>query len=175
MVRHRRCACASQTAWREAQGNPSVLRFAPSAHDMLELPAEVKAQVENERAEVVAKYKDTSQWLKAPNGEQSNLTEDLWIAVRTPAFIRWFGDWQNGGGTSLGRQINEYGTSGFASLPTSTPTALQATGIEYSTLDGKSQGGVLAMNRTALLSTVQTMPSMSTGTKVFFTSSPDSK
>lgn len=114
--------------------------------DALELPADVKAQVERERADVVTKYNSTSQWLKAPNGEPSNLSEDLWIAVRTPAFIRWFGDWQNSGGTSRGRQINEYGTSGFASLPTSTPTALHATGTQYSTSSRKSQGGVWDKN-----------------------------
>lgn len=62
--------------------------------------------------------------------------------AKSPPFIRWFGDWQNSGGTSLGRQSDEYGTSGFASLPTTTtPTALHATDAQYSTSSGKSQGG----------------------------------
>ena len=34
-------------------------------------------------------------WLKAPNGKRSNLTEKQWVAVRTPNFINWFGDWIN--------------------------------------------------------------------------------
>ena len=44
---------------------------------------------------VRAKYKDTDQWLKAPNGEQSNLNELEWCLVRTPEFKAWFGDWEN--------------------------------------------------------------------------------
>jgi hypothetical protein len=33
--------------------------------------------------------------LLAPNGKPSNLTAEQYILVRTPAFIEWFGDWQN--------------------------------------------------------------------------------
>ena len=40
-------------------------------------------------------YENTDQWLKAPNGSDTNLTEDQWITVRTPAFKNWFGDWEN--------------------------------------------------------------------------------
>ena len=45
--------------------------------------------------EVVAKYKDTDQWLKAPNGKDTNLTERQWVMVRTQNFKNWFGDWEN--------------------------------------------------------------------------------
>lgn len=31
----------------------------------------------------------------APNGKPSNLTYKQWVTVRTPQFIRWFGDWEN--------------------------------------------------------------------------------
>lgn len=31
----------------------------------------------------------------APNGQPSNLPYRQWVMVRTPAFKRWFGDWQN--------------------------------------------------------------------------------
>ena len=41
------------------------------------------------------KHEGTAQWMKAPNGEETNLTEDQWLAVRTPAFKAWFGDWEN--------------------------------------------------------------------------------
>jgi len=44
---------------------------------------------------VVSKYRNTDQWMKAPNGKQTNLTERQWVQVRTPAFIEWFGDWMN--------------------------------------------------------------------------------
>ena len=33
--------------------------------------------------------------LLAPNGKPSNLTNEQWHLVRTPAFISWFGDWEN--------------------------------------------------------------------------------
>ena|GEM_PF-7105662 len=42
---------------------------------------------------VEAKYRGTDQWMKAPNGKPTNLTERQWVQVRTPSFIRWFGDW----------------------------------------------------------------------------------
>lgn len=41
------------------------------------------------------KYEGTAQWLKAPNGKDTNLTEKQWLQVRTPAFKAWFGDWEN--------------------------------------------------------------------------------
>ncbi len=46
-------------------------------------------------AQVRKKYQGTEQWLKAPNGENSNLDENQWLMVRTPNFKRWFGDWEN--------------------------------------------------------------------------------
>ena len=45
--------------------------------------------------EVRKQYKGTKQWLRAPNGKKSNLTERQWIQVRTPNFKAWFGDWEN--------------------------------------------------------------------------------
>ena len=45
--------------------------------------------------EVRQKYFGTDQWLKAPNGKPTNLTERQWLQVRTPNFIKWFGDWIN--------------------------------------------------------------------------------
>ncbi len=46
-------------------------------------------------SEVRRKYEGTDKWMKAPNGERSNLTERQWLQVRTPQFKRWFGDWEN--------------------------------------------------------------------------------
>ncbi|MDR3113793.1 MAG: hypothetical protein LBU09_05395, partial [Endomicrobium sp.] len=51
---------------------------------------EAKRQYE----EVVKKYKGTDKWLKSPNGQSSNLDERQWVMVRTPAFKKWFGDWE---------------------------------------------------------------------------------
>ena len=47
-----------------------------------------------EKDAVRKQYEGTEQWMKAPNGKPTNLTEDQWIAVRTPAFKAWFGDWE---------------------------------------------------------------------------------
>ena len=48
-----------------------------------------------EYAAVEAKYKGTPEWMKAPNGKPTNLTEKQWVQVRTPSFKAWFGDWEN--------------------------------------------------------------------------------
>ena len=61
------------------------------------LSGAIKASAERARAEydeVVAKYKDTEQWLKAPNGSATNLSKRQWVQVRTPSFKKWFGDWE---------------------------------------------------------------------------------
>jgi hypothetical protein len=34
-------------------------------------------------------------FMKAPNGKPTNLTEQQWLYVRTKAFKKWFGDWEN--------------------------------------------------------------------------------
>jgi hypothetical protein len=44
---------------------------------------------------VADQYRNTDQWMKAPNGKPTNLNERQWVQVRTPAFIEWFGDWMN--------------------------------------------------------------------------------
>lgn len=51
---------------------------------------EVQAQMEAVRK----KYYGTDQWMKAPNGQPTNLTEEQWLLVRTPNFKKWFGDWE---------------------------------------------------------------------------------
>ena len=40
------------------------------------------------------KYYGTDQWMKAPNGKDTNLNEHQWLQVRTPEFKNWFGDWE---------------------------------------------------------------------------------
>lgn len=51
---------------------------------------------ENNSLEDVRKqYINTDKWLKAPNGNDTNLTEKQWLQVRTPQFKAWFGDWEN--------------------------------------------------------------------------------
>lgn len=59
-------------------------------------------QAQAEYAEVEARYRDTDQWLKAPNGQPSKLTERQWVQVRTPSFKAWFGDWEKFAGMQGG-------------------------------------------------------------------------
>ena len=40
-------------------------------------------------------YEGTEQWMKAPNGKPTNLTERQWLTVRMQEFKAWFGDWEN--------------------------------------------------------------------------------
>lgn len=53
-----------------------------------------------ERAEIIRASKANETYLKAPNGKDTNLTSEQWVTVRTKAFKRWFGDWENGGASS---------------------------------------------------------------------------
>ena len=39
--------------------------------------------------------RDSEGYLLAPNGKRSNLTERQYAQVRTKAFKKWFGDWEN--------------------------------------------------------------------------------
>lgn len=47
-------------------------------------------------------------FMKAPNGNQSNLNEQQWLQVRTKAFKRWFGDWENDP-TNASKVVDENG------------------------------------------------------------------
>lgn len=45
--------------------------------------------------DVRERYQGTPGWMKAPNGEATNLSERQWLQVRTEEFKAWFGDWEN--------------------------------------------------------------------------------
>lgn len=51
--------------------------------------------VEKEKAAVKKKAVADGTFMKAPNGKDTNLTEDQWLSVRTEAFKNWFGDWEH--------------------------------------------------------------------------------
>lgn len=53
-----------------------------------------KMYFQSEKDMIRMQYEGTAQWLKAPNGKTTNLTEDQWLTVRTPNFKNWFGDWE---------------------------------------------------------------------------------
>ena len=47
-----------------------------------------------EMAQIKAAAEKDGTFMKAPNGQRSNLNERQWLQVRTAAFKRWFGDWE---------------------------------------------------------------------------------
>lgn len=48
-----------------------------------------------EEQDIVDAAKADGTYMKAPNGEPTNLNEKQWAQVRTKAFKEWFGDWEN--------------------------------------------------------------------------------
>lgn len=50
---------------------------------------------ENEIATILKEAKADGTFMKAPNGKPTNLNEKQWLQVRTKAFKKWFGDWEN--------------------------------------------------------------------------------
>lgn len=60
------------------------------------MPTQYSKQTpQTEIDQVREQYEGTDQWMKAPNGKPTNLTEKQWLQVRTPSFKAWFGDWEN--------------------------------------------------------------------------------
>ena len=56
---------------------------------------EVLAEIQSEREAIRAEAQANGTFMKAPNGNATNLNEAQWIDVRTKRFKDWFGDWQN--------------------------------------------------------------------------------
>ena len=48
-----------------------------------------------EMADIKAAAEKDGTFMKAPNGQPSNLNEKQWLQVRTAAFRKWFGDWES--------------------------------------------------------------------------------
>ena len=48
-----------------------------------------------EEQAIIARSKAEGSYMKAPNGQATNLDEKQWAQVRTRAFREWFGDWEN--------------------------------------------------------------------------------
>jgi hypothetical protein len=54
-----------------------------------------KFSISAEEQGIVDAAKADGTFMKAPNGEPTNLNEKQWAQVRTKAFKEWFGDWEN--------------------------------------------------------------------------------
>ncbi|MBU3577606.1 PLxRFG domain-containing protein [Polynucleobacter sp. UK-Kesae-W10] len=78
---------------REA-ANDELARIGSGIRFSHERPESNEDRAKREFEEVLAKHKDTKDWLKAPNGKNSHLNERQWVQVRTPLFKEWFGDWE---------------------------------------------------------------------------------
>ncbi len=65
-----------------------------SWRDTGEAFVEKTLEAQKQYDEVLTKYRGTPQWMKAPNGKPTKLTERQWVLVRTPNFKKWFGDWE---------------------------------------------------------------------------------
>lgn len=77
--------------WESVKNNRSRTKDIPEDENFSLNDSETQRQYD----EVVAKYKDTPLWMKAPNGQPTKLTERQWVMVRTQNFKKWFGDWEN--------------------------------------------------------------------------------
>ena len=73
----------------ELRGNNRNYRYS-----LNENKPDERAETKRQHDEVLTKYRGTPQWMKAPNGKPTNLTERQWVQVRTPNFKKWFGDWE---------------------------------------------------------------------------------
>jgi len=123
------------------------------------LSPEERAEVERQRAEVRKQYEGTDKWLKAPNGKESKLVQaardlglpedQLWLAVRTPFFKAWFGDWEKEGHPVSGHTSEDIAP--FTSDLASQTSAVATGGSKYSTEENKSQGYLLDENGEPLL------------------------
>ena len=51
-------------------------------------------RITKEEQSIIDHAKTDGTYMKAPNGESTNLTEKQWAQVRTKAFKKWFGDWE---------------------------------------------------------------------------------
>ena len=57
--------------------------------------SEIENEYEQELLDIKNKAIANGTFMKAPNGNPTNLTERQWLQVRTKEFINWFGDWIN--------------------------------------------------------------------------------
>ena len=55
---------------------------------------DVAKQIAEEEAQIVAEAQKNGTYLKAPNGNDTNLSPEQWARVRTKRFKNWFGDWE---------------------------------------------------------------------------------
>jgi hypothetical protein len=60
-----------------------------------EMKPKMRKQMAAEMQEIKDKSVEDGTFMKAPNGKKTKLDETQWLQVRTKAFKKWFGDWEN--------------------------------------------------------------------------------
>ena len=87
---------------------------------------------------VIDQYQGTAGWMKAPNGQPTNLSERQWVQVRTPSFIKWFGPWQKYAGTRSGV---------WSDTANEVSKAIDSNGEPLVLYHGTDNGGFMAFNQ----------------------------
>ena len=67
----------------------------PTQGQVAKVNGDVRFSISAEEKDIVDAAKANGTYMKAPNGEPTNLNEKQWAQVRTKAFKEWFGDWEN--------------------------------------------------------------------------------
>jgi hypothetical protein len=86
----------------EAKEMPPSVRLGRALEAQYSVAPETTLQDTPEESidKVRKQYENSDQWMKAPNGQSTNLNERQWLQVRTPEFKAWFGNWENDQGNS---------------------------------------------------------------------------
>lgn len=97
----------------------------------------VLKEIAEERAKIESEAKANGTWMKAPNGEKTNLNEQQWVDVRTKRFKEWFGDWELAGKAEHilnGKPVSELTGKEFAK---SDKSILDQVGDFFKSIGGK--------------------------------------
>ena len=82
--------------WKSANNLKRNSNKATQLNDAItEMRFSMESENTAEEEQIIRDAKANGTYLKAPNGKDTNLTPKQWVRVRTKAFKRWFGDWEN--------------------------------------------------------------------------------
>ena len=80
---------------KEQSGVIDLVEEAKKAVAREEAKGNVSFRITPEMKEIKKQAEKDGTFMKAPNGQPTNLTEEQWLMVRTQNFKNWFGDWEN--------------------------------------------------------------------------------
>lgn len=88
-------AVVSEVASEERREDEGRSRSEEKEEGSVRYRAEIASEVQDELDAIKASAIVMGNFMKAPNGKDTNLTEEQWLMVRTKNFKKWFGDWVN--------------------------------------------------------------------------------